>query len=369
VATQLLGQRPREHHHGLEARHARAAEQRVTRAIQRLIDSVRRGRGRRCGQEVADDLEMATQLFHENVGEHGIHRGLGRRGRLCLHAQRLARDARRIGVAFREGLRTLHQQLHVDLRSQADLELLEKLRQRAARLLHKPDHRRRRLERLVDDSIEQILDIPSELAEQLGADHASAALQRVEGAARRDQRLGIFAVSGPQRQVARDVRDFLLGLLDENLDELGIGASLLDLHHARRRSRCFRGDWRRRRCRRGGRRGALRDRQLLEQVEAALGVLEHVPWITAPAAHGLHVVLDAHDRVREALQVFGPQLRAGGEPRADDRGDAVDDGDGLRLPEHQQAGRNTAQLRLGRLQRAQIRGIVDERDYGFLDLG
>ena len=43
------------------------------------------------------------------------------------------------------------------------------------------------------------------------------------------------AVRGPDRQIALDARDLFLGFLDEHLDELGIGAALLDLHDARRR--------------------------------------------------------------------------------------------------------------------------------------
>ena len=79
-------------------------------------------------------LEVATHLLDEDVREHGIHAGLGgvgcRRRRRRRNAQRLARDARGVGIALGERLRLLHQQLHVDLRRPADLELLEQLRQR-----------------------------------------------------------------------------------------------------------------------------------------------------------------------------------------------------------------------------------------------
>ena len=49
--------------------------------------------------------------------------------------------------------------------------------------------------------------------------------------------------------------------------------------------------------------------------------------------------------------------------------DALDDPHGFRLAEHQQAGRDAAQLRLGLLERPRVGGMIDELDDGFFDLG
>src|SRR3970040_283757 len=51
--------------------------------------------------------------------------------------------------------------------------------------------------------------------------------------------------------------------------------------------------------------GRLCDRQSSEQLEATLGIFEHVPWIGAAEAHCLHVVLDADDRIGKPLEMIG----------------------------------------------------------------
>ena len=174
------------------------------------------------------------------------------------------------------------------------------------------------------------------------------------------------------RQIALDARDLFLGFLDEHLDELGIRPALLDLHHARRRRSGLRLRGRRERRglrpRRHGCHRRLRHRQRFQQIEAAIGVVEHVPRIGTARADRLEVVLDADDRVGEPLEVLGLELRADGEPRADHGSDSLDDRHGLRLVEHQEPGRDPAQLRLGLLERPRIGGILDELNDGFLHL-
>ena len=334
VSAQLLGERRRQRHRGLVPRHASAAQKRMARAIKRLVDCVRPGAARRLGEKLANHAEVAAHLLDENVREHRIHAGSGA-GALRLHsdAQRLSGDARGVGVTLGERLRLLHQQLHVELRRQARFELLQQLRQRRARFHGERDHARRRREGLVDELVQQVLDAPRKLADQLRADHAAAAFQRMERAARRDQRFGVRAIGCPERQIALNARDLFLRFLDEHLDELGVRAAFLDLHDARRRCGGLLLDGLRARVPTQARPHARRLRygQPFQQVEAALRVVEHVPRIGAPGADRLEVVLDADDRVGEPLEVLGFELRAGGEPRGDHRADTLDDRHGLRL--------------------------------------
>ncbi len=136
-----------------------------------------------------------------------------------------------------------------------------------------------------------------------------------------DQCFGVRSIGGPHGKVALDARDLFLGLFDEHLDELGIRAALLDLHHARRRCSGLR--LRGRRARRGrlrpprhGRR-RLRHGQGFKRSRQRSALSSMYQGSATAGADRLHVVLDADDRVGEPFEVLGLELRADGEPRAD----------------------------------------------------
>ena len=86
----------------------------------------------------------------------------------------------------------------------ADFELFDKLGNGGRRLENKIDHRRRTHERAIDQLIEQILDRPAVFANTLRADHAAAALERMERPPDRDQGLHVVRRIAPGRQVAFD---------------------------------------------------------------------------------------------------------------------------------------------------------------------
>ena len=111
-------------------------------------------------------------------------------------------------------------------------------------------------ERVVEQPVQQILDGPGELAELARADHAAAALQRVERAAQRDEHVLLERVLFPGRELPRDLRELLARFLDEELHELRIRSSRAAARRRARRQR--RRAARRRRVRRRLRLGAAR---------------------------------------------------------------------------------------------------------------
>ena len=104
-----------------------------------------------------------------------------------------------------------------------------------------------RSQRLVDDAVEQVFDGPGELADELRADHAAAALQRVEGAADVDQRFLILRILVPAGNRALELRDLVLRFFDEQLEEFRIDLAVGRFDAARAAQR----PWRRRRRRTG----------------------------------------------------------------------------------------------------------------------
>src|SRR5579863_696258 len=80
----------------------------------------------------------------------------------------------------------------------ARFELLDELRQGCNGFAQYLDDRRSACERVVEQSIEEILDRPGELAELPCADHAAAALQRMERASDRDERIALQRVLVPR---------------------------------------------------------------------------------------------------------------------------------------------------------------------------
>ena len=312
------------------------------------------------------------------------HRGLRRLGRGSTGAGVAAGTATVFAPGQRVG--AARDCVHVDRRLAAALEFVDELRHRGDGIAHDVHDLGRARQRLADDAIQDAFDAPRELADAPRADHAAAALQRVEHPAYVAQGLRVQRVRLPLREQRLQLSDVLAGFLDEQQPELGIDRRRLD-----RRSRGSLTPAAARPCcpataagaasTDGG--AALTDRasagdaspsgtsrrpehdhvrrRLLELREAGLGVLEHVPLVRAPGLQHLHVVLDGDDRIGEPVE---PRQREGaglGPHDARERtSDALHHLDGTLLAEHQQAGRDAAHelrhlveaLRLGRRDRA-----------------
>ena len=97
-----------------------------------------------------------------------------------------------VGIALGKRFGALHEQMHVGLGRDADLELLDQRRQRRGRLDDELEHGCARHQRLIDEAVQQVLDAPGKLAEQLSADHTAATFECMERAPRRDQRFGVL---------------------------------------------------------------------------------------------------------------------------------------------------------------------------------
>src|SRR6185312_13878467 len=78
-------------------------------------------------------------------------------------------------------------------------------------------------ERVVEQPVEQILDGPRELREVARADHAAAALERVERASHGRERVLLERILIPDGELLRDLLQLLARLLDEELHQLRIG--------------------------------------------------------------------------------------------------------------------------------------------------
>ena len=114
----------------------------------------------------------------------------------------------------------------IHIRRTAAFELFDQLRHGSNGPAQQSHHVWRAIERLVDHSVQQILDRPSELANQLRTDHSPAALERVERSTYVDERLLILGILIPQRKEPVELLDFVLGLFNEELDELGVDLAL-----------------------------------------------------------------------------------------------------------------------------------------------
>ena len=79
-------------------------------------------------------------------------------------------------------------------------------------IAHRGQDRRRALQRVLDDPVEQVLDGPGEFADVGGTDHAAGALQGVERAAHTGQRVRLEGVLFPGREQLADARDLFARL-------------------------------------------------------------------------------------------------------------------------------------------------------------
>ncbi len=274
---------------------------------------------------------------------------------------------------------------HIHGRRTSCLELLNELRHGGHGGAHDAHDVRRAIQRLVDDAVEQAFDRPGEFADELRADHAAAALQRVEGTTHIDQRIHVLRVLIPHGEEFLEPADFVLRFLDEQLEEFRIDLPIDRLDHRRRdrcgRRRCCcgrRGRGLRHESRRaienrrafllGGRCNGLRQRfdddgarvirclreafadrhglGLRQIAQAGLGIVEHVPGIGAAGLDRFHVVLDGDDAVGKPIDGFGRQRHAIGTHELRQRlVDTFHDLGGARLAEHQQARGDAAHQR------------------------
>jgi hypothetical protein len=131
---------------------------------------------------------------------------------------------------------------HIDARLGSMLELLDELWQSRHSLTQHTDNRRCASQRVVEDTIEQILDRPGELPELARTNHASTALQGVERAAHRHQGFTVHRVLIPRREVALNLRQLLVCFLDEQLHQLGVGILRKRADHGSPRRRNDRGN-------------------------------------------------------------------------------------------------------------------------------
>ncbi len=149
--------------------------------------------------------------------------------------------------------------------------------------------------------------------------------------------------------------------------------------------------WRRRRFERrrsfaGARRAQRNDarRRWLDRSETRVGGIEHLPLVGAAGLQHLHVVLDGHDGVGDAVETRrGERARSRAHDGAERAPDVLHHLDGALLAEHQQPGRDAAHqgrnlvqaLRLGRRRERLRHGLLDARhvddalaQHGLLDM-
>ncbi len=129
------------------------------------------------------------------------------------------------------------------------------LRQGRVGLVDHRDHRRRRRAKAVAHLVQHVLDLPAELAEGLGADQATAALQRVEDPADRLQTFDIVGFGFPRRQQLREIADLFFEFFKEDFPDFIVDVVAGDVETGRQRCRGRRRHGRRRsgrRCRSSG---------------------------------------------------------------------------------------------------------------------
>ena len=140
---------------------------------------------------------MPSGFLRKNIVQDRVHFGRWFFFDRLLACRTLERQHRRVRVAFGKGVGTGDQQADIGLGLGADFELLDKVGHCGGSLLYEVHHWRRARQRSIDQAIEQVLDGPAVFADTLGANHAAAALERVERSAHRDEQLHVVRRIGP----------------------------------------------------------------------------------------------------------------------------------------------------------------------------
>nr|WP_273438782.1 hypothetical protein [Sedimenticola selenatireducens] len=99
---------------------------------------------------------------------------------------------------------------------------INQLGQYLDRLVQQLDNCGRYVNRLVNDTIEQVLDRPGKFADGFCTDQPPTPLQGVKRAAEGRQRIPVILIFTPARQVLLNDRQLLFRFLDEDLKDLGI---------------------------------------------------------------------------------------------------------------------------------------------------
>ena len=307
--AQVFVERPRDDHGGRHVSHVGAAGEGVRGAVRRLGHGVGRGAQATAGDELAEVLEVAAGLAREDIAQHRVHLGdlglgcrwlafgfglwlrlrplaiglafgsdfgfglrfafgfgFGQRrgfrfdfcfrfsfgledrcllGHAAFHERR--QSLGRVGPVFRKGVGLHDPGLHVEAGSATGLELLDQHRHEADDPREKLHQRLGALDAALQHGVHQPLDGPGVFANQLGADHAAAALQGVEIPPHGAELRGV-AVGDPARKVHADGLVQLARFLDEQLEQLRIRVLVALVHRRlglrrRRRNRGQRRDF------------------------------------------------------------------------------------------------------------------------------
>ena len=112
----------------------------------------------------------------------------------------MGRGLRDRGPVRRQRMGSIDDVLRARGRGLAGFERIDELAGHDHGIAHRGENRRRALQCVLDDPVEQVLDGPRELADVGGADHAAAALERVERAAHTGQGIGLERILFPGRE-------------------------------------------------------------------------------------------------------------------------------------------------------------------------
>src|ERR1041384_3278962 len=130
---------------------------------------------------------------------------------------------RRSACSRLQSARGFYQLLGLDLAlERAVAELAEPSRERFARRGEEIEERRPRQPLLLEPQVHELLDFPGDFAQVHQADHAAAALQRMEAAADGRERLEVVGLLAAHRERRLDALQHLGGLFEEDRQELGV---------------------------------------------------------------------------------------------------------------------------------------------------
>ena len=414
-------------------RHLGAARERVTGAIDLLRKQVRLRKRRLALQVRANRRDVRTRLARIDLAQNIVRAGLVagirdlfRSGSLqrgltlprteILHGRRRLDGRHRsacaggrlggflLGLLDRRGagggrlapgcqrVGARRDRRHIHRRRTAGLQVLDEPGERAHGLPQHLEDCLRSGERIVEHAVQKVLDGPGKLAEVTRPDHASAALERVEGAAHGDERLALQRVVIPDGEATLDLGELLVRFLGKQLHQLGVRVfrQRSDFGGARareRRRRAFnsrrgrikhvgRVGERRRKLQRALEGGGLERRHgghgraglQLERLHTRLRVIEHVPGIAAAGLQRLHVVLHAHDGVGQPIhEARRLPVATGLHDSLQLRGDGFDDFHGSCLAEHQQARLQAAHQFLPAVEPRGIERAAGVLRHGLLD--
>ena len=330
VAFGRRGERGDRRHFG----HREGAIEGVDRTQQTVVDGA--VPGPRLRQPGIDGFQVAADLGAQDVEQDridldrdggGQRRGQRRGGRACIDEGRgqVEHDLLAGGEAIGHALHRREVDADRGLAAQGGMQL----RQDFARLADEGDDFRAGRTGAIQHAVEHVLDVPAELAEDLGAHQPATALQGMEHAADRAQLFGIVRRAAPGRQQLVEVADLFLELLQEDFADFVVDLVACRIEaRAERRRVGLAGDHRRGdqlgrfrlRCRwrslRHGRgvdldrvlgrciaRCVARDRPVTEAFQAATRLRKQVLARPVRIAQRLEEILHARQRIRQRVEL------------------------------------------------------------------